>query len=109
MASEPAQIGIEVAYALPDRQELLALTVPEGATVRDAIERSDLLEKYPDLDIGGANKVGIFGKLCKPDQVMHEGDRAEVYRPLIADPKEVRRRLAAEGRTMGKKSQDKGA
>ena len=103
MASD-ATIKVEVAYALPERQELLALSVPEGTTVQQAIELSGLLEQYPDIDLGGENRVGIFGKLCKLDQVMRDGDRAEVYRPLIADPKEVRRRLAAEGKTMGKKS-----
>lgn len=103
MAAEPGTIKVEVAYALPDRQELLPLSVPAGTTVGEAIRLSGLLEKYPDLDPGGKNKVGIFGRLCKPDQEMHDGDRAEIYRPLIADPKEVRRRLAAEGRTMGKK------
>lgn len=103
MASD-STIKVEVAYALPDRQELLALSVPVGTTVEAAIRLSGLLEQYPDIDLGGENKVGIFGKLCKLDQVMQDGDRAEVYRPLIADPKEVRRRLAAEGKTMGKKS-----
>ena len=103
MASD-STIKVEVAYALPDRQELLALSVPEGTTVEAAIRLSGLLEQYPDIDLGGENKVGIFGKLCKLDLVMQDGDRAEVYRPLIADPREVRRRLAAEGKTMGKKS-----
>ncbi|MDX1444007.1 MAG: RnfH family protein [Gammaproteobacteria bacterium] len=96
-------IKVEVAYALPGAQELLPLSVPRGTTVREAVELSGLLEKYPDIDLGGENKVGIFGKLCKPEQEMQDGDRAEVYRPLIADPKEVRRRLAAEGKTMGRK------
>lgn len=97
-------ISVEVTYALPDIQELIVLSVPEGTTVMQAIELSGLAEKYPDIEPGGRNKTGIFGKLCKPDQQLQAGDRVEIYRPLKADPKEVRRRLAAEGKSMGKKA-----
>lgn len=96
-------ISVEIVYALPARQELLRLEVPAGETVAGAVQRSGLLERYPEIDLA-VNKLGIFGRLCTPERVLEEGERVEIYRPLIADPKEVRRRLAAEGRTMGKKS-----
>lgn len=91
---------IEITYALPDRQELVAVDLPDGATVMQAIEASGLLKKYPEIDPGGVNKLGIFAKLAKADAVLRDRDRVEIYRPLIADPKEVRRQKAAEGKVM---------
>lgn len=94
-------INVEVAYALPHRQELVPLKLPAGATLQQAVERSGLLEKYPEIDIAKA-KMGIFGKLGKGDVVLRDRDRVEIYRPLIADPKEVRKQRAAEGKVMKK-------
>lgn len=91
---------IEVIYALPDRQELVTIDLPEGSTVIQAVEASGLLQKYPDIEPGGRNKLGVFAKLVKTDSVLRERDRVEIYRPLIADPKEVRRQKAAEGKVM---------
>lgn len=91
---------IEVIYALPDRQELVSLDMPEGSTALQAVEASGLLAKFPDIEPGGRNKLGVFAKLVKPDTVLRERDRVEIYRPLIADPKEVRRQKAAEGKVM---------
>ena len=91
---------IEITYALPDRQELVAVDLPDGATVMQAIEASGLLKKYPEIDPGGVNKLGIFAKLAKADAVLRDRNRVEIYRPLIADPKEVRRQKAAEGKVM---------
>lgn len=85
---------IEVAYANPEEQALLALDMPEGATVEAAIRASGLLRRFPEIDLE-QNKVGIFGKLCKLDQSLKPGDRVEIYRPLFADPKEARRSRAA--------------
>ena len=87
-------IPVEVAYALPTEQVILYLEVEEGTIVRDAISRSGILDRFPDIDLS-RNKVGVFGKLAKLDTVLHPKDRVEIYRPLIADPKEVRRRRAA--------------
>jgi len=86
---------IEVAYALPDEQFLLTCDLPEGVTVQEAINASGILKQCPDIDLS-QNKVGIFSKLAKLDTVLREGDRVEIYRPLIADPKEVRRKKALE-------------
>ena len=94
-------INIEVIYALPHEQNLIRLQVPQGTTVAEAITQSGLLEKYPDIDIA-KNKLGIFGKLAKQDVTLREKDRVEIYRPLIADPKEVRRQRAEEGKAMKK-------
>jgi len=96
-----AEIRVEVAYALPSRQDILALALPAGSTVQQAIEASGIRQLYPEIDLS-VQKVGIFGRLAKLDEVLQPGDRVEIYRPLKADPKEVRRRLAAEGKTMGK-------
>ena len=97
----PEQISVEVIYALPDKQELLTVKLTEGATVRQAIESSGILQKYPEIDLA-KNKLGVFAKLTKPDSVLRNRDRVEIYRPLVADPKEVRKQRAAEGKVMKK-------
>jgi uncharacterized protein len=91
---------IEVCYALADRQELITLDLSEGSTALQAVEASGLLQKYPEIEPGGLNKLGVFAKLVKADAVLRDRDRVEIYRPLIADPKEVRRQKAAEGKVM---------
>lgn len=94
-------IKVEVLYALPHEQTLLIVEVPQGSTLADAIKISGILEKYPDIDLT-KNKLGIFGKLSKQDVVLRDMDRVEIYRPLIADPKEVRKKRAEEGKVMKK-------
>jgi putative ubiquitin-RnfH superfamily antitoxin RatB of RatAB toxin-antitoxin module len=93
---------IEVVYSLPGQQFVVQVEVPDGALVQDAIERSGLLTEHPEMDLAGLNKVGIWNKLAKLDSVVRDGDRVEIYRPLIADPKEVRRQRAEEGKVMKK-------
>ena len=95
------RIEVEVAYARPDEQIILALKVPAGATIEDAIRRSSVLERFPEIDLA-TNKVGVFGKVGRLDQELSPGDRVEIYRPLIADPKEARKQRAAEGKAMKK-------
>ncbi|HRH82085.1 MAG TPA: RnfH family protein [Thiobacillaceae bacterium] len=97
-----SQIDVEVVYALRQTQKVLPVTVEEGATLRQAVELSGLLREYPDIDLGGRNKVGVWGKLVKPDAALRDKDRVEIYRPLIADAKEVRKQRAAEGKAMKK-------
>ncbi|HBE91998.1 MAG TPA: RnfH family protein [Gammaproteobacteria bacterium] len=92
-------IPIEVVYALPREQVVITLDLPTDATVSQAIEESRMRERFPEIDLA-ANKVGIFGKAAKLDDGLHAGDRIEIYRPLIADPKEVRRQRAKEGKAM---------
>ena len=95
-------VRVEVVYALPQRQELVQLQLPSGATARQAVEASGLLQKYPDIELDGRNKLGIFAKLSKPDTVLRDRDRVEIYRPLIADTKAVRKKRADEGKVMKK-------
>ncbi|MBI5918150.1 MAG: RnfH family protein [Nitrosomonadales bacterium] len=95
------KINIEVVYALPHEQTLLKLAVPQGSTVGQGLELSGILEKYPEIDLV-KGKFGIFGKLSKLDVALRDTDRIEIYRPLLADPKEVRKRRAEEGKVMKK-------
>ena len=94
-------INIEVVYALAHEQALLKVQVPQGSTVQDAVRLSGILERYPEIDLL-KSKMGIFSKLTKADTVLREMDRVEIYRPLIADPKEVRKKRAEEGKVMKK-------
>ncbi len=94
-------INVEVAYAIPDKQLIRTVNVDAGTTIGAAIVQSGIMMDFPDLELEDA-KVGIFGKLSTMTTVLSDGDRVEIYRPLIADPKEVRRKRAAEGKTMKK-------
>jgi putative ubiquitin-RnfH superfamily antitoxin RatB of RatAB toxin-antitoxin module len=94
-------IVVEVAHARPQEQVILRLELPAGSTLRQAVEQSGILERFPDID-PDSMKAGIFGKLKKSDQVLQAGDRVEIYRPLIADPKQVRKQRAAAGKQMKK-------
>ena len=87
-------INIEVAYALDSKQALLELQVAEGTTALQAAQQSGITDKFEGIDLENA-KLGIFSKVVAPTQVLREGDRVEIYRPLIADPKEVRKARAA--------------
>ncbi len=82
---------VGIAYALPHRQAWFDVEVPDGATIKDAIERSGILRQFPEINLE-KQKVGIFSKLSKLDTVLNEGDRVEIYRPITADPKTVPRK-----------------
>ena len=94
---QASTINVEVAYAKPDTQVIIAVELPQGSTAADAITQSEIKLRFPEL-AAQEHKFGIFGKVCKPDQVLREGDRIEIYRPLIADPKQVRKERAAKGK-----------
>jgi len=96
---------VEVAYALEKKQTLLELKVSEGTTLKQAVELSGIIDIYPQIDLT-KDKTGIFGKIAKLDTILREKDRIEIYRPLIADPKQVRKERAAKGKAMrsGKKT-----
>jgi putative ubiquitin-RnfH superfamily antitoxin RatB of RatAB toxin-antitoxin module len=98
--SDSTQVSVEVAYALPEQQRLLGLEVPAGTTARDALRLSALKDEFPELDIEQCS-IGIFGREIDGGQVLVNGDRVEIYRPLLNDPRETRRKLAAHGTTMG--------
>lgn len=95
------EIRVEVVYALPETQSLVELRLSTPCTVAEAIERSGLRETFPGMTVDPA-AVGIFGQKTPMNQELQDGDRVEIYRPLIADPKEVRRQRA-------KKSKEKGS
>ncbi len=86
-------IKVELGYARPDNQALISLDVVDDATVESAIRESGFLEKFKEIDLA-QNQVGIFGKTCALNTVLRAGDRVEIYRPLITDPKAARRRRA---------------
>ncbi|ERK13852.1 MAG: RnfH family protein [Pantoea sp.] len=86
-------ISVEVVYALPEKQYLRTVTLAEGATVEEAIKASGLLSLRKDIDLK-SNKVGVYSRPVKLDDLLQDGDRVEIYRPLIADPKEMRRQRA---------------
>ncbi|WP_028536138.1 RnfH family protein [Paludibacterium yongneupense] len=90
-------LTVEVAYACPEWQQIVVLEVEVGTSALEAVQLSGLLARAGDID-AAAPKLGIFGKAVAGDTVLREGDRVELYRPLLADPKEVRRRRAAQGR-----------
>jgi putative ubiquitin-RnfH superfamily antitoxin RatB of RatAB toxin-antitoxin module len=84
---------IEVAYATPDKQILLSMDVPVGCTVAEAISLSGIREEFPDMELD-SKAVGIFSRKVSMDHELKEGDRVEIYRPLVADPKEMRKQRA---------------
>lgn len=94
-------ITVEVAYALPHKQLIIPVQVAPETTAKAAIEASGIIKKFPEIDLS-ASQIGIFGKLTKLDTPLRHLDRVEIYRSLIADPKEVRKQRAAEGKAMKK-------
>ena len=93
VGDEEDLIKVEVAYAKPEEQIIVTITVPPGTTVEQAVSLSGLLERFPEIN-RTEFKVGVFGALCKPELTVKQGDRVEIYRPLIHDPKEARRQRA---------------
>lgn len=92
---EEQKINVEVVYAYPDKFFLKKLQVPQNTTIQNIILLSGILEKYTEIDLQ-ENKVGIFSRPAKLNETVDDGDRIEIYRPLIADPKEIRRKKAEE-------------
>lgn len=91
------EILVEVAYALPEEQVIISIKVPKKFNVKQAIEKSGIQEKFPDIDLS-KNKVGIFGKQTTLDHFLSDRDRIEIYRLLILDPKEMRRKRASKNK-----------
>lgn len=92
----PERFQVEVAYARPDRQRVLRVEVDAGTRLDETIRRSGILSEFPEIDLN-ASRIGVFGKLRAPSDTARPGDRVEIYRPLLADPKESRRRRAGRG------------
>lgn len=89
-------ISIEVAYATTDEQLVMKISVPPGTRLDAAVVASGILERFSEIDLASV-KVGIYGKQVELDTVLSEGDRVEIYRPLLIDPKEARRQRAGKG------------
>lgn len=100
-AIHAAKITVEVVYALPEEQTLLTIEVNDATTAEEVIRQSGILQHYPEIDLT-KNKIGLFSKLIKLNHPVREKDRIEIYRALIADPKEVRKKRAAEGKSLKK-------
>jgi putative ubiquitin-RnfH superfamily antitoxin RatB of RatAB toxin-antitoxin module len=96
-SSSVIQLSVEVVYARPDVQRCVTVGLPSGGTIRAAIERSRIVEEFPEIDFA-MNKVGIFNVLRSLDHIVQAGDRIEIYRPLLIDPKEGRRNQAQAAR-----------
>lgn len=94
-----AQIKVEVAYATPDKQRIIELEVPSGTTATEAVRQSGIEREFPELDVAQA-PMGVFGrKLNNPESTeLQAGDRVELYRPLLIDPKQARLNRAAKAR-----------
>ncbi|MDX3772989.1 RnfH family protein [Chromatiaceae bacterium AAb-1] len=95
------QITVEVVYALPAKQSLQTIAVDIGSTVLQVIEHSGILQQFPEIDLQ-QQKVGVWSRPVKLDDVIKAGDRIEIYRPLIADPKDLRRRRAEKAKDEGR-------
>ncbi|MEQ8515652.1 MAG: RnfH family protein [Chromatocurvus sp.] len=91
-------LAVEVAYALPDRQRILRIEVNPGTTALEAVRQSAIEEEFPELTVDERSPLGIFGQAVPASQVLENGDRVEIYRPLLIDPKEVRRARAAKAK-----------
>ncbi|EOB2831386.1 RnfH family protein [Vibrio cholerae] len=96
-------IHVEVVYALPHEQRVLKLVVEQSATVEEIIRTSGILQMYPEIDLT-VNKVGIFSRNVKLDARVRDKDRIEIYRPLLADPKEIRRKRAEQAKAAANQS-----
>lgn len=93
MCTADSVFNVEVVYARPDMQALVSVAVPQGTVLLDAVRKAGLLQRFPELDLERLD-VGVFGKPAHPNTLLRPGDRIEIYRPLIANPKEMRRRRA---------------
>lgn len=102
MNSDSSMIHVEVVYALPDEQRVLTQTIDKSLTVEQIIVQSGVLEMYPEIDLS-SNKVGVFSRNVKLDATVQDNDRIEIYRPLLADPKEIRRKRAEQAKQAASK------
>lgn len=93
-------IQVEVVYALPHEQKVLTEVVDKDSTVEEIIKQSGVLEHYPEIDLSN-NKVGVFGRNVRLNATVQDKDRIEIYRPLLADPKEIRRKRAEQAKASG--------
>lgn len=108
MVANDAAFTVEVIYALPDQQKVIAVSVLPGTTFLDAVKKSRICEFFPEIDLANI-KLGCFSHQMKPDDELLPGQRVEIYRPLIADPKDVRRKRAEKAKEEGRINKTTGA
>lgn len=108
MNIEQESFAVEVIYALPTQQKRIQVKVAPGTTCIEAVKQSDMIYFFPDIDLDSV-KLGIFSRLVKHDEVLVPGQRVEIYRPLIADPKDVRRKRAEKAKDEGRSNKITGA
>ncbi|CCN72973.1 RnfH family protein [Vibrio nigripulchritudo] len=106
MSSEPNMIHVEVVYALPLEQRVITLAVEAEMTVKEIIEQSGVMDIYSEIDLT-KNKVGVFSRNVKLDSTVMDKDRIEIYRPLLADPKEIRRKRAEQAKQEAEQAKEK--
>jgi len=99
---------VSIVYATPSRQFWMTLDLPEGSRVRDVIDRSGVLNRFPEIDLE-RQKIGIFSKLTTLDAVLEDGDRVEIYRPITADPKLLKQKARAAASESAAESPDPAA
>lgn len=104
MKDESDVINVEVVYALPHEQRVFSLTVDKNQTVEEIINASGVLKIYPEIDLA-VNRVGVYSRLIKLNATVRERDRIEIYRPLLADPKEIRRKRAEQAKAENQQKQ----
>lgn len=104
MQNKTAVFAVNVIYALPDFQKVITININEGTSFIDAVRQSGMINFFPDLDIDQC-KLGTFGRTAKHDEILKQGQRVEIYRPLIADPKDVRRRRAEKAKLAAQKKE----
>ncbi|GGP71829.1 UPF0125 protein [Shewanella algicola] len=108
MTSETEQFAVDVIYALPKQQKIITVMVAPGTTFIDAVIQSNIVKFFPDIDLDNI-KLGVFSRVVKHDDVIQPGQRVELYRPLIADPKDVRRKRAEKAKDEGRINKITGA
>lgn len=108
MASDNEKFGVDVIYALPDRQKVVHVMVAPGTRFIEAVRQSNIASFFPEIDLDSV-KLGSFSRLVKHDDEVLPGNRIEIYRPLIADPKDVRRLRAEKAKEEGRANKITGA
>lgn len=108
MTTEQASFNVDVIYALPSQQKVITISVNPGCTFIDAVKQSEIASFFPEINLEDI-KVGTFSRLVKPTDVIEPGQRVEIYRPLIADPKDVRRKRAEKAKDEGRINKITGA
>ncbi len=101
------KITVEVVFALAERQQLVTVAVVPGTTAIEAVDQSGIADQFPDQDLAACS-LGIWGRLIEDGQLPQDGDRIEIYRPLLIDPRDARRRLASQGKSIGGSAHDAG-